>query len=72
MQSLFVVFFSTTLGLVVKLENLRVMMKYRVLQDYRLLLFNGEGDIKIDEVITLLQLTQSTTPTGETRQTLDR
>ncbi|GFV59112.1 uncharacterized protein TNCV_650002 [Trichonephila clavipes] len=63
---------STTLGLVVRLENLRVNMKYRVLQDYRLLLFNGEGDVHIREVIVLVQLTQFTTPEGETRQRLDR
>ncbi|XP_054719090.1 uncharacterized protein LOC129228434 [Uloborus diversus] len=63
---------STTLGLVVRLENLRVTMKYRVLQDYRLLLFNGEGDVRISEVITLVQLTQFTLPGGETRQRLDR
>ncbi|GIX85535.1 uncharacterized protein CDAR_52141 [Caerostris darwini] len=63
---------STTLGLVVRLENLRVNLKYRVLQDYRLLLFNGDGDVRIREVIVLVQLTQFTTPTGETRQRLDR
>ncbi|GFT36801.1 uncharacterized protein NPIL_471671 [Nephila pilipes] len=63
---------STTLGLVVRLENLRVNLKYRVLQDYRLLLFNGEGDVHIREVIVLVQLTQFTTPEGETRQRLDR
>ncbi|GFY62274.1 uncharacterized protein TNIN_145181 [Trichonephila inaurata madagascariensis] len=63
---------NTTLGLVVRLENLRVNMKYRVLQDYRLLLFNGEGDVHIREVIVLVQLTQFTTPEGETRQRLDR
>ncbi|XP_035211654.1 uncharacterized protein LOC118185845 isoform X2 [Stegodyphus dumicola] len=63
---------STTLGLVVRLENLRVNVKYRVLQDYRLLLFNGDGDIRIREVIVLVQLTQFTTPSGETRQRLDR
>ncbi|XP_055939392.1 uncharacterized protein LOC129969021 [Argiope bruennichi] len=63
---------STTLGLVVRLENLRVNLKYRVLQDYRLLLFNGDGDIRIREVIVLVQLTQLTGPDGDIRQRLDR
>ncbi|XP_015921498.1 uncharacterized protein [Parasteatoda tepidariorum] len=63
---------TTTLGLVVRLENLRVNLKYRVLQDYRLLLFNGDGETRIREVIVLVQLTQITSPTGEITQRLDR
>ncbi|XP_067137153.1 uncharacterized protein [Centruroides vittatus] len=61
---------SITLGIVLGFEQLKVQARYRVMKDYRTLLFNGDADIRVTGTEALVQITQMMN--GVARQNLDK
>ncbi|XP_064479198.1 uncharacterized protein LOC135392414 [Ornithodoros turicata] len=49
---------DVTVGLVVRIETILAMAKYRVISDRTHLLFNGDTDIKLTDTVVWIQITQ--------------
>ncbi|OQR67754.1 hypothetical protein BIW11_02138 [Tropilaelaps mercedesae] len=49
---------DVTVGLVVKVEKITGMAKYKVIHDYRNLLFQGDADFKLKDTLVWVQISQ--------------